>query len=143
MAYAKALAESYGLNFELILTLTIVLVAAALILLVIMKLFKVAIGVGIAFVLIPMLFTLFFGDGSALIQQAAGYLPPETGQQLEESYDYFKEKESQDQLIDAEKVQEAVDDAKSSMQERLQNLPQDLQKEDGSPEQIVPDSTIN
>lgn len=133
MAYAKALAESYGLNFELILTLTIVLVLAALIVLVIMKLFKVAIGVGIAFVVIPMMFNLFFGDGSAMIKQAAEYLPPEKGQQLEESYNYFKQKESQDQLIDTQKILEAAEEAKNNVHEKLQDMDSGLQ-------QIVPDN---
>lgn len=99
MSYIKTWMEAHGLNFELILTLTIVLVLAALIVLAILKLFKVAIGLGFLFIVVPLLFNLFFGDGGALVQQAADRLPDDVGKQLEESYDYFKQKESEDPLF--------------------------------------------
>lgn len=99
MSYIKTWMEAHGLNFELILTLTIVLVVAALIVLVILKLFKVAIGLGFLFIVVPLLFSLFFGDGGALVQQASDYLPDDVGNQLEESYDYFKQKEAEDPLF--------------------------------------------
>ena len=68
-----------------------------------------------------------------MIKQAAEYLPPEKGQQLEESYDYFKQKESQDQLIDTQKILEAAEEAKNNVHEKLQDMDSGLQ-------QIVPDN---
>lgn len=99
MSILKAWMESHGLNFELIMTLTIVLAAAALIVLIILKLFKVAIGLGFLFIVIPLLFNLFFGNGSVLVQQAADHLPDDVGNQVVEGYDYFKEKEAEDPLF--------------------------------------------
>lgn len=108
MNFARELCESMGLNYELIMSLIIVVVLAALIVLIVLKLFKIAIGLVFLLVAIPMMFNLFFGDGSALVEKVANFLPPDTAQQLEESYDYFKEKEAQDQLIDSDKIEQSA-----------------------------------
>lgn len=95
---------SYGLDFHHILTWVTILTAVIVVVLLILRLFKVAIGIFLVVTIVPILCTLFFGDGSDLIDQAAKYLPPEAGQQLEESYDYFKERERMDPVLDTEQI---------------------------------------
>lgn len=95
---------SYGLDFHYILTWVTILTAVIVVVLLILRLFKVAIGIFLVVTIVPILCTLFFGDGSDLIDQAAKYLPPEAGQQLEESYDYFKERERMDPVLDTEQI---------------------------------------
>lgn len=108
-----------GLPLDTIVTLICIVAVAAIIVLLFFKLIKAAIGVGITLILIPMLFNLFFGDGKELVKKAADYLPPETGKQLEENYDYFKQKEAEDPVLNVEKIQETAEDIKNSITEKL------------------------
>lgn len=110
---------SYGLDFHHILTWVIILTAVIFVGLLILRLFKVAIGIFLVVTIVPILCTLFFGDGSDLIDQAAKYLPPETGQQLEESYDYFKERERMDPVLDTEQIH---DDLQEKLNETVSGI---------------------
>lgn len=59
-------------------------------------------------VIVSILFTVFFGDGTGLIHYATSFLNDEIGQQIEDGYEFYKEREREKPLLDANKVSEQV-----------------------------------
>ena len=65
---------------------------------IIWKFVRLAIGIAILSIIIPILFTIFWGDGSAYISELASYLTPNHQQQLEDAYAYYKDQDSKDPI---------------------------------------------
>ena len=110
-------------HYTVILIAAIIIVLASFILCLMAKLMRAAIGLVIAAVLIPLLFTIFWGDGSKYVSQFASLFEPEHQHQIEEAYHFYKEKDSEDPLIDCDDVSDAVTDifadAKDDLSKRL------------------------
>ena len=117
-------------HYTIILIAAIIIVLAVFILCLLAKLFKVAIGLAIAAALIPVLFTIFWGDGTEYVSKFASLFEPEHRQQIEEAYRFYKEKDSEDPFIDYDAVSDAVTDvfgdAKDYLQERLPSEAEDI-----------------
>lgn len=84
---------------------------------VIKKFVRLAIGIAILSVLIPALFTIFWGDGSSYISEIASYLTPNHQHQLEEAYAYYKERDAENQIIDYEAVSDKITDVFTAIQD--------------------------
>lgn len=69
------------------------ILAILLIIFIVFKIIKGIITIAALLLIIPLAYTLFFGDGSALVHSVSEYLSPEIGSKIEESYDYFREKD--------------------------------------------------
>lgn len=82
------------------------------------KFIRLAIGIAILSVIIPILFTIFWGDGSAYITELASYLTPKYQQQLEDAYAYYKEKDAEDPVVDYDAVSNKVTDVFSAVKEK-------------------------
>lgn len=74
------------------------------------KLFKIAIGVGALACVIFVLFTVFWGDGTEYVSKLTSFMEPEHQQRVEEAYQYYKEKDAEDPIVDYDAVSSAVTD---------------------------------
>ena len=77
----------------------------------VLKLFKIAVGVVLLMILVPNLFTIFFGNGTDTVKNISQYFDSDTGQQITESYDYFKKKDKELGGVNTEKVKETWNSA--------------------------------
>lgn len=98
-------------HFDTIVIISVVVIAIVLVLCLIAKLFKLAIGVAILAVVIPIIFTIFWGDGSAYVSKFASFFNPKYQEQIESAYQYYKDKDAEDPFVDYDAVKDAVSDA--------------------------------
>ena len=84
---------------------------------IIWKFVRLAIGIAILSIIIPILFTIFWGDGSAYISELASYLTPNHQQQLEDAYAYYKDQDSKDPIINSDAVSDKITDIFDSIKE--------------------------
>lgn len=110
-----------------ILTAAVIMVVILVGLCLVAKLFKLAIGLLVIAIVVPVLFTIFWGDGHGYVQTFASFFSPKYQQQIESAYDYYREKDSEDPVVDYDAVSDAVtdlfDQAKEKGKEWLDGLP--------------------
>ena len=110
MAEIMSWLDSHGLDSKVIVTGVIIVVASLIIVLCVKKLLSVALGLAAFLIIVPMLFTVFFGDGGNIVDKVTEYLSPEVAEKVEQGYEYFKDQESEHPLLNHDKIQETVDD---------------------------------
>lgn len=102
--------EFVDTHYTTIIVVAIVLAIALITLCVVMKLFKVAISLGILCIIVPIIFTIFWGDGSEYVSKFASFFQPAYQQQIEDAYEYYKKKDAEDPFVDYGAVSSAVTD---------------------------------
>lgn len=103
------------LQMETVLVIIGVIFVVSLIIAIVSKIFEsIFFGIIVA-VIVCVLFTVFFGNGHDLVHYFASFMDDEVGMKIEESYDYYKEKEKEKPLLDSDKVTEYVTNAFSDL----------------------------
>lgn len=93
-----------------LLSIAIIAAVTALVICLVAKLFKLAIGVIVISIFIPILFTIFWGDGSAYVSRFASMFEPAYQQQIEGLYKYYKDKDTEDPFVNYDAVSKQVTD---------------------------------
>ena len=93
-------------NIHLIIALAVALFTVLFVICVIRKFFQAAVGLVILSVLIPILFTVFWGDGTEYVHEFASYFAEPYKENITEFYDTFKERDLASPLIDYGAVSE-------------------------------------
>lgn len=109
-------------NYATILVLGLVVAVILFAICIIRRCIRLAIGIAILSVIVPVLFTIFWGDGTAYIAELASYLNPKHQQQIEEAYAYYKAKDAEDPIINYDAVSDKITDVFSSVQEKEDEL---------------------
>lgn len=112
-------------NYAPVLVVGSVLAIVLFTICVIKKFVRLAIGIAIMSVVIPILFTIFWGDGSSYVSEIASYLNPSHQQQIEEAYAYYKMKDAEDQVINYDAVSDKITDVFSSIQDLEKEVAQE------------------
>lgn len=97
-------------NYTLFLVIGAFLVIVLFAICVIRKFIRIAIGIAIMSIIVPILFSVFWGDGSFYISEIASNLTPNYQQQLEEAYAYYKQRDAEDQVVDFDAASDKVTD---------------------------------
>lgn len=103
--------NSLSSSTQTILLICLIVGLIVLVICLILKLFKIAIGIAIFLILVPNLFTIFFGNGTETVNKLSQYLDPGTGQKVTDSYEYFKEKDKEIGGVNSEKVKDTWNSA--------------------------------
>lgn len=72
------------------------------------KLHRIAIGLTILSIVVPVIFTLCWGDGSRYVSTFASFFQPAHRQQIEEAYNFYKRKDAEDPFMDHDVVSKAI-----------------------------------
>ena len=111
-------------NWETIIILAVAIAGALLVVCLIQKLFRLAIGVFILGILVPILFTIFWGDGYEYVEQFSSIFTDKYSTQITTAYDYYKKKDAEDPFIDYDAVSNTVtmvfDEFKDKVSEELE-----------------------
>jgi len=91
-----------------ILVVTMVCAVIFIVICIIKKLFQIAIGLFIATLIIPILFTVFWGDGARYVSQFASLFEEPHKQQIEQVYEYYKKKDAEDPFVNADAVSDQI-----------------------------------
>lgn len=110
-----SLFESLSPGIQSFLLIVIAISIVAIIVLLFLKLFRVAIVVFVLLLIVPPVFTVFFGDGREIVGNATKYFDEETGQQIVESYETFKEKDAELPGLNFDKIKEDWSSFKESI----------------------------
>ena len=104
-----------------------------LVLSIVARLFHIAICLAIAAIMIPIAFTIFWGDGTEYVQTFASFLQPKYEQQVNEAYAYFKAKDSEDPFVDYDAVSKTATDIFQDVKGRVEEeWPHEPEEEDAS-----------
>ena len=106
-------------NWQDILFWVVVVAIALLVVCVMKKLFRIAFALFVLGVLIPTLFTVFWGDGHAYVEQFASFLTDEHSERIVSIYDYFKQKDAEDPIIDYDAVSNTVTSVFDQFRDRV------------------------
>lgn len=93
-------------NINFITALSVALFGVLFVICVIGKFFRVAVALVILSVLIPILFTVFWGDGTEYVHEFASYFAEPYKENITEFYGAFKERDLASPLIDYGAVSE-------------------------------------
>lgn len=74
----------------------------------IIKLFKVAIGLVLFILIVPILYTIFFEDGSEYVKSITSVLVPQYSQQIQETYERYKQEDNLVMFIQQDTISEMV-----------------------------------
>lgn len=116
-----ALLAQYNIDLDSLVLIVIGILVVLLIFCLIAHLAKIAIGIAVIVFVIPMLFTLYFGDGSNIVNKVTDYLDPTVGQQVEESYKHFKDKEKENPVLDIDAINKAAEQAKEQAKDKIKD----------------------
>lgn len=109
-------------NIHIIAAAAIILFGVLFIICVVGKFFRVAVGLVVLSILIPILFTIFWGDGTKYVHQFSSILTEPHKQNVEEFYKKFKETE--DPVIDygvvSDKATHLFEDFKAKTEEQCE-----------------------
>lgn len=89
--------------------LTLLALFAVLCLVFVLKrMFRAAIGVFILAVIVPIFLTILLGDGVSYMEKLTRFLPGSRQEMVMNAYDYFRDKEEMDPVVDYQVVKDAV-----------------------------------
>ena len=108
-------------NLTTILIVAAVVAIVLIILCIVAKLFKIAIGLCILSVVVPIIFTIFWGDGGRYVSTFESFFQPAYQQRIEDIYDYYKQKDSEDPFVNYDAVSNTVTDI---FQHAFETVPQ-------------------
>ena len=91
-------------NLSTILPILLIAAAVIIIICIITKLFRIAIGIAILSVVIPVLITIFWGNGTTYVQKFASLFNNEYKTQIEEAYNYYYQKNAEDPVVNYDEV---------------------------------------
>ena len=91
-------------NLSTLLPILLIVAVIAIIICIISRLFRIAIGVAVLTTIIPVLITIFWGDGTTYIQKFASLFNDQYQTQIEQAYDYYYQKNAEDPLVDYDRV---------------------------------------
>lgn len=109
-------------NYTAVLAVGLVAAAVLFTICIIHRLIRLAIGIAALSVIIPILFTIFWGDGSAYVSELASYLTPKYQQQLEDAYAYYRGKDAEDPVINYDAVSDKITDVFSAAKEKEREI---------------------
>ncbi len=110
-------------------TFSLVFIAILVILLVVFtigRLFRAAIGVAVILVVAPVLFSVFWGDGTEYVDALSEFLSEKQSEMLQTGYHYYLEQEKKDPIIDYDAVSEAYNKAKDDAVEKAQGIAREV-----------------
>lgn len=99
-----------GINWGAIMTIVVIVLLVVLVIAIIGKLFKIALAIGAVIILFPILTTILWGDGATYVEKFASLFNPEIGSKIEQGYEYYREKDSEDPIVDLDKVNDTATD---------------------------------
>lgn len=109
-------------HFETIIGIALMPTLILLIFCIAVKLLKRMAAAIILAIAVPVLFTIFWGNGGAYIARFASFFEPAYQQQIEDAYQYYREKDLEDPFVDPAAVSEtaanAVDALRQAMMEQ-------------------------
>ncbi len=108
-------------NSDTILIIAGVAILVILVFCLIARLFRVAIGIAILAVVVPIVFTIFWGDGTKYVSKFASLFNSKYQTQIEEIYQYYKDKDAEDPFIDYDTVTSKVSDSISDVFSKIES----------------------
>lgn len=101
------------------LVILLILLAICLVVAVVMRLTRFIITIVALIIIIPILFTVLWGDGEDYVSKFASIFSPQIEQEINEGYQFYKEQDRQDPVVDLDQLEEyanhAIDSAKGAI----------------------------
>ncbi len=94
------------------LRLVVILAVVAIIVSIIGKLFRVAVAVAVVAIMISVFSTILLGDGTEYVREASQFLPEQYQEQVNDAYQDYRERASENPIIDYDEVKDRIDRAR-------------------------------
>lgn len=87
----------------------VLVILSLLVVFLVNRAFHMLIAIGVALLLIPVLITVFWGDGSAYLEETTKIFPTEQREKIMDGYCYFRAKDQENPVVNEEAVLETYD----------------------------------
>lgn len=113
--------ESARVIFMIVMAILIV----AMVVMLLMKLFQFALAVAACVIIVPILVTITWGDGSEYVSKFAAIFTPNIEETINDGYQYYREENEKDPVVDVEQLEEYADEAKEYLADKAGELAED------------------
>ena len=103
---------------RIIFIVVMVVLIVALIVLLLSKMFQFAIAVAVCLIVVPMLVTITWGDGSEYVSKFAAIFTPGIEESINEGYQYYREENEKDPVVDVDQLEEYANEAKDYLADK-------------------------
>ena len=97
-------------EYNLLVGIVLVVLVISIVIFIVSKIFQVLVFSVITAIIISISFSVIFGNGHDIIHFFTTFMDKDIAQKIEYGYDYYKEKEKESSLLNAEKIVESIGD---------------------------------
>lgn len=98
----------------------LVLLAVCCLVFVLKRMFRAAIGAFILAVVVPLFVTILLGDGASYMETLTRFLPGNRQELVMDAYDYFRDKEERDPVVDYQALKDALESIEKQVDNRYE-----------------------
>ena len=106
-------------DLKVLLIIFIVILLIVLALAIIFRLIRIAIVLGVIVLLVPILCTIMWGDGSAYISKIATIFTSDIEESINRGYEEYREENAKNPIVDMNQLQEYFDNAGDAVKDAL------------------------
>lgn len=109
-------------EFRTLLIMLLVLLALCLIVAIFMRIVRFIIIICALIIIIPVLFTVLWGDGETYVSKFASLFSPQMEEEINTGYQFYKETDQQDPVVDLDQIKEYGKNAADSIKNAAGSL---------------------
>jgi len=102
-----------------------VILIVAMVIMFLMKLFQFALVAAALIFIVPILVTVTWGDGSEYVSKFASIFTPNIEQTINDGYQYYREENEKNPVVDVEQLEKYAEDAKEYLADKAEDFAED------------------
>lgn len=99
------------LNPQTLLLIVAVILVVLLVVAIFLRLIRIAIALGVIIILVPILCTIMWGDGTDYVSKIASIFTPEIEENINDGYQEYRDKNAEDPVVDMDQLEEYFNQA--------------------------------
>lgn len=99
--------------------IAIILLAIFLIIAIILRLIRIAIVIGALIILVPILCTIMWGNGTTFVSKFASLFTQDIEQSITDGYEQYREQNAKDPIVDIDQIDQYFNDAGQAIKDQF------------------------
>ena len=109
-------------NVRALFMIVMVILIVAMVVMFLMKLFQFALVAAACVIIVPILVTITWGDGSEYVSKFAAIFTPNIEATINDGYQYYREENEKNPVVDVEQLEKYADEAKEYLTDKAEDL---------------------
>lgn len=106
-------------HLKTLLIIFLVIIAISLIISIIFRLVRVALVLGAMIIIVPILCTIMWGDGTNFVSKFASLFTPEIEQSINDGYVQYRDQNAKDPIVDLDQWDQYFQDAQQAVKDKF------------------------